>query len=272
MNRYKVLLAVAVLLAAGGCQSQRRSRSRRESFGKVYYLDGAGNLGFGQDTVPRAMRAAGFPGHIENIIWTSFTGPLGDQLIRINARVKAKELTKKIIRYRKRYPNTPVYLIGLSAGTGVAAWAVESLPDNIKVDKMVLLGSSLSSKYDMTKCLRHVRGKVYVFYSPRDGVLNGFVPMTGTIDGQYLVKPAGLVGLRLPPQGAEDTLTLYRGKITNIPWRRAFQRYGYAGGHTDGTSYRFVKFVIAQQMLGIGRRAKPTTAPATQVVRSDERK
>lgn len=252
-----------VLLAVGaGCESQRSVR-RLEQFGKVYYLDGAGNLGFGHDTVPRALRAAGFRGHVENIIWTSFTGPLGDQVIRINARVQAEQLTKKIARYRKRYPHAPVYLIGLSAGTGVATWAVESLGEGTTVDTMVLLGSSLSSTYDMTKCLRRVKGRVYVVFSSRDGVLNGFVPITGTIDGQYLVQPAGLVGLKLPRRTGAQAAAMYREKVKNVRWRPAYRRYGYAGGHTDGTSYRFIKYVVAPQMLGIGREP-----PTTQVARS----
>jgi len=259
MNRY-VVLVVSLLLLAGGCESQR-TRLRREAFGKVYYLDGAGNLGFGQDTVPSALRAAGFRGHVENIIWTTFTGPLGDQLIRVNARAHADQLARKIVKYRRRHRDTVLNLIGLSAGTGVAVWAVEALPGGMTVDNMVLLGSSLSNNYDLTKCLKHVKGAVFVVHSPRDGVLAGLVPLTGTIDGQFFTQPAGLVGMKVPARATEQTSTLYREKVRNIQWRHSFQAYGYAGGHTDSTSYRFVKYMIAQRMLGIGHRTS-TTAPS----------
>ena len=60
-------------------------------------------------------------------------------------------------------------------------WAVEGLPNGVMVDNLVLLGSSLSSKYDMRKALRHVRGKVYVFYSSRDEILTSAVRVLGTV-------------------------------------------------------------------------------------------
>ncbi len=234
-----------------GC-AETRKHNRWEKYGKVYYLDGAGNLGFGQDTVPRALRAAGFRGDFESVIWTTFTGPLGDQVIRINARLKANDLSKRIISYRRRYPSAPVYIIGLSAGTGVAVWAVEDLPAGMMVDDIVLLGSSLSNNYDMTKCLRHVKGKVYVLYSSRDAILTSFIPLTGTIDGSYFVQPAGLTGMYPPEHASRETIELYRKKLVNIAWRPSFERLGYAGGHTDATSYAFVKYFIAPRLLGIG--------------------
>jgi len=126
----------------------------------------------------------------------------------------------------------------------------------MKVDTMVLLGSSLSSTYDMTRCLRHVKGKVYVLTSPRDGVLAGFIPVTGTIDGAYLVEPVGLAGFSLPSgKTRAEATALYREKIVTIPWRESFERLGNPGGHTDGTSYQFVRYYIATELLGLGKKA-----------------
>ncbi len=268
MNKFVALILIFVFVS--GCVETRRP-NRWERYGKVYYLDGAGNLGFGQDTVPRALRAAGFRGDFESVIWTTFSGPLGDQVIRINARIKADELSKKIVRYRKRYPDTPVYIIGLSAGTGVAVWAVEKLPAGMMIDDMVLLGSSLANNYDMTKCLKHVKGRVYVLYSSRDAILTGFIPLTGTIDGSYFVQPAGLTGMQLPERASSETRRLYREKIVNIAWRPSFERFGYAGGHTDATSYAFVKYFIAPRLLGIGYRARAFNSSVNKVEGSTSR-
>jgi len=259
-------VAVLVMVVGAGCQSASRTR-QFEQFGKAYYLDGAGNLGFGHETVVQGLRQAGVAGDVENIIWTTFTGPLGDQLIRVNARLRAKDLTRKIVEYKQRHPDAPVYVIGLSAGTGVATWAVESLPDAMQIDTMVLLGSSLSSGYDMSKALTHVRDKVHVIYSPRDAVLTGFIPVTGTIDGQYLVEPAGLVGMRAPGGASSEAQALYSEKINNIPWCPAFERLDYAGGHTDGTSFRFVRHYIGPKLLNVGHTASAaTTQPAGSVI------
>ena len=271
MRKFLMAAFVVLLLVTLGCDSQMGS-GRFERFGKVYYIDGAGNLGFGQDTVPEGLRAAGFQGDVENFIWTTFTGPLGDQLIRINPRLRADGLKTEIMRYRRRYPDAPVNIIGLSAGTGVAAFAVESLPKAVMVDNIVMLGSSLASNYDMTACLEHVKGRVYFLYSSRDAVLTGFIPVTGTIDGQYLVEPAGSIGMRMPPGRLKQTAELYREKIVNVPWQPSFERYGYAGGHTDGTSLRFVKYYIAPKLLGIGRSGAPFRPPlATATATGDAR-
>jgi len=229
-----------------------------ERYGKVYYLDGAGNLGFGQESVPKGLRAAGYRGDIEIISWTSHTGPLGDQMIRWNARRRADELTRKILDYRRRHPEGEIHIIGLSAGTGVGVWAVEKLPEDVKVDTLVLLGSSLSTNYDMTRCLRHVRDKVYVLYSPYDMILKSFIPVTGTIDGSYLVEPAGRAGLFPPSRSRRETIELYKARLENIPWRSSFERLGNAGGHTDGTNDRFVKYYIGPRLLKIGAPKRQT--------------
>jgi pimeloyl-ACP methyl ester carboxylesterase len=255
--KYAVLLMLVVLSGCGGKLMPGYSRhdtskaSYWERYGKVYYLDGAGNLGFGSDTVPRALRACGFRGDVEDIIWTSYTGPLGDQMIRINARLRSEQMTKTITEYREKYPQTPLYILGLSAGSGVAIWAVENLPDGVMVDDIVLLGSSLSTNYDVTRALKHVKGKIYVFSSPNDKILKTFIPVTGTIDGEYFVQPAGLVGLYPPDTISADGLRMYREKVVNIPWKPVFSRLGNDGGHTEGTSYRFLRYYILPKVLRI---------------------
>lgn len=283
------IIALAALVALPGCGSIFRAVTKTvtspvknirnsftphkpnywERYGKVYYLDGAGNLGYGEDTVPKALHAVGFRGDIEIVTWTSYTGPLGDQLIRANARNRAETLTKRIVDYRRRYPDTPIYIIGLSAGTGVAVWAVESLPREMKVDTLVLLSSSLSTNYDMTRCLRHVKNKVYVLSSSRDAVLKAFIPVTGTIDGSHFVEPAGLVGLYPASRAKAEQIDLYREKIVNIPWRPSFERLGNAGGHTDGTSLAFVKYYIAPKLLGLGPRAHIENPPPDEPPAAD---
>jgi len=261
-------LALVLILAVSGCSRVARTVSRPikaftssfeehrpnywERYGKVYYLDGAGNLGFGQETVPKALKAAGFRGDIENFSWTSYTGPLGDQLIREQARLRARSLTKRIIDYRKRHPNTPVYIIGLSAGTGVGVWAVENLPPALQVNTLVLLGSSLSTTYDMTRCLSHVTNKVYVLHSPHDAILKSFVRVTGTIDGAYFTEPAGLAGLYPPTKATRAAIEMYKEKVINIPWRSSFEKLGNDGGHTSATTYSFVRHYIAPKLLKIG--------------------
>ena len=69
------ILSVCLLSGCGGLlgNSKGSMPTYFERYGKVYYLDGAGNLGYGQDTVPKALRVAGFKGDIEIFQWTSYT-------------------------------------------------------------------------------------------------------------------------------------------------------------------------------------------------------
>ena len=276
MKLLRLVFLLSAMFALSGCTTLYRAVSkpirsfahsfedhkpnRWERYGKVYYLDGAGNLGYGQDTVPKALRMVGYRGDIEIFAWTTYTGPIGDQMIRIVARKRGEEMTKKILDYRRRYPNTPVYIIGLSAGTGVGVWAVENLPPEIKVDTMVLLSSSLSTNYNMTECLRRVKNKVYVLSSPHDMILKSFIHVTGTIDGSYLSQPAGRVGMYPAQDAPRLQVELYKEKLVNIPWRPSFERLGNDGGHTASTSLPFLKYYICPKLLGFGPRAMSYSA------------
>jgi hypothetical protein len=211
-----------------------------DDHGKTYYLDGAGNWGFGIADVPAGLRNANYKGNIEAYIWTSSFNPAVDQVNIPMNKMRALILTGKIEGYLRRWPNNDVNLIALSAGTGIAVWAVEGLKPPYQVNNLVLLGSSLSENYDMTKALRNIKGKVYVYYSPHDEVLGGMVRAIGTVD-RGGTESAGLGGLH-PPGGG-------RGKIVNVGWRPEYEQYGWTGSHTDATSEPFVRRYISRHIV-----------------------
>jgi len=229
--------AVAMLVLASGCAT---SHSRAEQFGKTFYLDGAGNWGFGASEVPEGLMAAGYAGDVEIYIWTTSFMPLVDQLNFGAAKIRALALADKIKRYRRAHPDTEINIIALSAGTGVATWAIESLAEGVRIHNLILLGSSLSHDYDMSKALQHMTGKVYVYYSPNDTVLQT-VKLVGTIDGKRGVDSAGAVGLKAPPG--------YEHRVVNVAWSREWLRYGWTGAHTDCTSVQFVRHEIARHVV-----------------------
>ncbi len=109
--------------------------------GKVFYLDGAGNFGFGKESVPIGLAEAGYQGHVEHFIWTTYMGPLVDQMNLSHNRRAARVLARRIRTYQRQHPGRPVDLIGLSAGSGVAIFALEALPPENKVDHVVFLPS-----------------------------------------------------------------------------------------------------------------------------------
>ncbi|MCH8967275.1 MAG: hypothetical protein IID43_06320 [Planctomycetes bacterium] len=242
------LFAPLLTVLVVGCQTGGLA----EKYGKTFYLDGAGNWGDGGTSVAHGLLAAGYQGDVEEYVWTTSFNPLVDQLNVVAARIRSGALARKIASYRKRFPNNNVNLVALSAGTGVATWAVEQLDPSSKIENLILLGSSLSYDYDMTKALSNMTGNIYVYCSPHDSVLES-VRKIGTIDGKRGVQSAGLVGLDVPP-GA-------RGRVKNIGWSERYIDLGWTGAHTDCTSKPFVRRIIARHVQG-KRRARRIAAAA----------
>lgn len=244
-----ILLAILISLCQAGCTFPRGDRSA-ERFGKTIYLDGAGNWGFGAADIPNGLKQAGYKGDVEIYIWTTSLFPLADQLNIPAAKLRARALADRIKKYRRVFPNNRVNLIALSAGTGVATWAVERLDEHSKINNLVLLGSSLSHNYDMRKALRNIDGKIYAYHSPHDTVLDA-VFFIGTIDGKRGVKSIGQVGLEAPPG--------FEHRIVNIPWSRKYVRYGWTGSHTDCTSQKFVRAVLSKHVVPKSTRTAAST-------------
>src|SRR5262249_4650773 len=143
------IMMLGVLLI-GGCANPR------DRYGRTWYIDGVGNWGFGVSEVPAGIYARNYPGHVENFRWSLTLNPVVDQTFRIFARAGGARLAGVIQSQQREYPDAEVNLIGLSAGSGVAIWAVEDLKPPARVHNIVLLASSLSSKYDCRKALNNM--------------------------------------------------------------------------------------------------------------------
>ncbi len=224
---------------------------RGSQFGRVYYVGGAGPLGnvAGATDVPRGLRKAGYRGSIEVVAWQStFGGTVRDQVDRERNEDQGRQLARQIVGYARRYPGRPVNIVALSAGTGVATWALEKLPAGVTVDNVVFLASSLSRSYDLGPALMHVTRRLYNFYSPEDPVLRYGMPITGSVDDYGSSTAAGLFGFEVPAGLSEGRRALYDMRVQNMPYRKQYREYGYRGLHTDGTSADFVQYVIAPLM------------------------
>jgi pimeloyl-ACP methyl ester carboxylesterase len=246
MNRRSWLsICTATLVVLAGCGPHFTEKAK---FGITFYCPGAGNFDFGDVGVREGLRQAGYKGEVAAYLWTISFNPAVDQTLRLNARLRATQLARFIEEYQDRFPERPVNLIGLSAGTGVAIWALEDLKPGYSVQNVVLLGSSLWHRYDVSKALQHVEGQIYNYYSPNDQILAGPMKLFGTIDGVFGQDGAGAVGLQ-PPGGAQ--------RIVNIRWEPAFGEYGYYGGHTDATNARFVRAYIAKHVISTDAASAP---------------
>ncbi len=220
------------------------------SQGTVYYVGGAGQFGnVGFISIPLGMQDAGYQGYVELVPWQGFVTAV-DQMNYDRNRGKGIELGESIRRTSIRYPDTPIDIIALSAGTGIATFALESLPEDVRIRNVVFLGCSLSSHYDLTRAAKRVNGKLYVFYSEDDAILSRIVPYTGTVDRRDTSDGvAGLDGFQLPARTDAATLRQYR-KIQNIRYMPQFADSGYNGGHMSSTERKFIARYVAPLVLG----------------------
>jgi hypothetical protein len=256
LHHPNVLLTLGLLLlGTAGCASTPPTLN---AHGAVFYCGGAGggpglrNWGLG---VQKGLQEAGYTGTFDEFPWKTGLGMFVDQTESVKAkRAQAAKLAKQITAYQARYPGSPVNLMGLSAGTAVAVFALESLPTSSQVDTVVLLSSSLSGDYDLTAALRHVRGDVYVTTSPNDTMLGDMVPVFGTADREYVgQKIAGLHGFSLPPQAGPLTRRLY-AKVILLAWDPKMELFGDYGHHLQTADPSFVQHVIAPLLTGEGPR------------------
>jgi hypothetical protein len=249
-GRTSVFLAISTLVVLStGCGGGHIPDPVKMQRGYVYYLDGAGggrimNWGGG---VRDGLKNAGYDGEGEMFSWETGLGVLADQTAgNAYKRDKARQLAGKMIEYRQNYPNAPMTLIGLSAGTAMAAFTLEELPAEVKVENVILLSGSLSATYNLTSALRHVNGKMYISTSDRDSVLGGLLPLAGTADRNSGTNATiGVEGPQLPPGASQETRNLYAMKVHVIPWKQEFARYGNRGGHTDTVTAAFVSHYVA---------------------------
>ena len=244
---------LAISLSAGCAKPALPDHDQRLPCGNLYYLDGAGGgteLVNWCQGVRDGLLEAGYAGACEMFTWQTGLGAVADQDIDVAyKRQKAGELADRIREYRKEQPDAPVNLIGMSAGTAVAVFTAEAMPEDCPLDTVVLLGASIGSNYDLTKALRHVRGKLYIFTSPNDGVLALLMVVTGTADRQP-GSAAGATGFVIPAGATEETRNLYAEKLVTIAWTKEFERAGNYGHHLDNVNKDFIRNYVAPVVMG----------------------
>ncbi|HMQ15166.1 MAG TPA: hypothetical protein PKC49_04255 [Phycisphaerae bacterium] len=241
---------VMALLAPGaGCAVVQRAATPTERDDVVFYCDGAGGGGPLTDwgaSVREGLLRDGYEGEFRSFRWQTGLGVLADHATSAAyKRGKARELVGYMKQHWRRFPGGSVHLIGLSAGSAIAVFAVEELPRGNQVDNVILLGSSLSADYDLRRALARMRGEMYVFSSTRDRVLQLFVPIAGSADRHLTgTRVAGRYGFQLPPDADDRTEVLY-SKIVHIEWDEDRAGAGDPGTHTGTTNPRFVQQYIA---------------------------
>ena len=245
-------LFLALLLAPGFASAQTTQPSTRPT-AWLLHLPGIS----GETRVDRGMiaglRDGGYDGAVETYDWTGVPG-IPALLARARNEAQAVKVANKIADQARANPAARIVLTGHSGGTGLLVWALEQLPEDVKVDDVLLIAPALSPTYDLTKALTRVRGRAYAFSSPNDMIVLGTgTTLFGTIDG-VKGNAAGLAGFERPATADERAYE----KLVPKPYDRAWRRQGNIGSHVGPMSRTFAGEVLTPLVTGTGQ---PTTRP-----------
>ena len=242
------LMLLAAALAAGCGQRNYTAQARYEK-GLVIVLSGAGDMMGEVTSIQNGLNAGRVDWALEHFAWSQ-GGVFNDQTgVDQNHRM-ATRLARRIEGYEAQYPGRPVYVVGVSAGTGILVWCLEDMREGTYVNGAVLLSSSLQSRYDLGPALMHVKDHMYVFRnSPADVVLAAGVMATGSVDRQGLLA-GGLYGFSPPGKASEGTVQLYKEKLVEISWGPGDVFLGNPGDHLGPTRSAFVHYRVAPLVLG----------------------
>jgi hypothetical protein len=254
-------LGLLVIASSIGCASKpvadlqyRADREERLTHGCTFYFDGAGGgtrKANYADGVVKGMLEAGYRGGGELVAWETGKGLMKDQVASVAyKRSKAEEGAASILNYRKQHPGAPVELLGFSAGTAEAIFALEAMPETATVDHVVLLGTSISRDYDLTEALKRVKNKLYIFTSPHDRMIGTMMKFSGTADRKFHDPGAGIKGFVLPAGASAATRRLYADKIVTIPYSEDFRKDGDKGHHFDNVKKEFIRDHVAPLLMG----------------------
>lgn len=209
------------------------------------------------------LRDGGYTGEIETYDWTEHDPGLNALMAYQRNQSEAQKIADKLAEKFRADPSLHIMITSHSGGTGLAVWALEKLPADVKVDRVFLLASALSPQYDLTKALSHVRGKIYSFFSENDVlVLGAGTKLFGTIDG-VRTESAGEVGFIMP---SDADFQQYQ-KLVQKPYEKSWMEYGNIGDHIGPMHRAFSMHILAP--LVIGKSSAPTAKAENSPVQAE---
>jgi pimeloyl-ACP methyl ester carboxylesterase len=211
----------------------------------LLHLPGIGGIRGIDRRMTHGLKDGGWNGTITLYDWTEHDPGLDALLNHDRNMGEAVKVASQIEERLTKDPQLEITLTAHSGGTGIAVWALERLPEGMKVQTLVLLASALSPDYDLSKALGHVRGKAYVFYSQNDQVVLGAgTKLFGTIDG-VKSEAAGLSGFREPPDADKARYE----KLVQRPYDKGWIAFENIGNHVGCMSQPFAQNVLAPMLI-----------------------
>lgn len=231
-----ILILSLIWLCLPGCGSNKDFVTEdRLAQGLVIILPGIeGESPFNHD-IRSGLVDADVPGAMMIYHWgrpIPVAGPILNQMDVLGNRIEGRRIAQIIVDYQDSHPGKPVHLVGHSGGGGMAVFAAEALPDDRKVDGLVLISASISCDYKLTKAIDHCKSGIVNFYCKGDvGMLVIGTTLAGNVDGAHG-----------PAAGQKE----FQGTFDHL-WQVEVDQEGDA--HTAGTRASFVTSDVAPWVL-----------------------
>lgn len=216
----------------------------------LLHLPGIGGHMFIDDLMTGGLRDGGLDAEIQIYDWTEGQSGLPALAAWQRNQLQARKIADLITQVHRADPARRIIITGHSAGCGLAVWAMENLPEDIRVDTLLMLAPALSPQYDLSKSLARVKN-AYAFISEFDLILGPGTRQFGTID-RVKSDAAGRVGFsRQYPH------------LVVFPYDSAWLRWGNFGDHIGAMSKPFARNVLAPLLIaGTMPATQPTTTQA----------
>ena len=259
------MLLLTLLLWSTGCQGTPSTTFIAPSIpvGSTYVLHLPGIAGDSplDRNWMKSLEAGGVTTHIALYDWTCHDAGLDALEAHLRNHRESCKVARILSDRAAVDPTGKIILTAESAGAGVAIWALERLPDDVQVDDVLLVAAAVSPGYDLSRALKHVRGKFYYFSSTEDWYTLGWcTSIFGTMDGQK-THSAGFVGFT-PPPGSDPA---QYAKLVEIKYDPAWAKWGDFGGHTGGLSAPFARAFVAPLLVRAEQEREATSAPPNPV-------
>jgi len=168
------------------------------------------------------LRIAGIDHAIEVPQWTAPVAYGVDPVATFAENQQAAIVeAARIADYIRNHPDAPVTLFGFSAGSMYAMMVAAALPADAPVDKIILISSSVSYKYNVGPALDRSRGGAFAYWSPLENTLRFWKALIGNTDL------------------TQDDAAAYTGfdsddpRLTQLSWTpEMLLRYGQPGEHS----------------------------------------
>ena len=132
----------------------------------------------------------------------------------------ARRMSREIVRWRRDHPEELLYIFGYSGGGGMATLIVSEFPEDVTVDRVVLMAPAISPDYPMKELVLPRVTEFVANYASTIDVQVGWGTRTfGTIDG-VKSNSAGAVGF----SAADPDLLQWH-------WSESDRVYGHRGNH-----------------------------------------